>query len=497
MKVTQESLPASQVQLEIEVPADVSGQVYESTLRQVAQQVQIPGFRKGKVPRKILVQKMGQAHLKAKALEELLDKAVKDATKAEKIPVLGNYSFAETFDEMVANYNPGQPLTFTVTADVFPELKVKQYTDLTIQAVEVFYDPAQMDTAIENQRKQMSTLVPVEDRAAEMGDVATVDFTGRYQEPAEGEAPEIPNASATDMQVELADGRMIPGFVEGIVGMKPGETKTVAATFPDAYADATLAGRAAEFEITLYELKIRELPPLDDEFAKNLQYESLDDLREKLTDRYQKEAKTASETNRNEAIIRALAEQMEVEFPVTLIDQESKRLVNQMFNQLKQSGQNINQLMSDELIGHLLREARPQAIESLKQTLAVQEVARVEKMTVDSARVNQEVATIIATVKDPKKVNMANLKEVVELDLLQQQVMEWCAAHNTIEWITQEEAAALAAAAKDLAEGTVAVEAETVDAEAVDAETVAAEAVEAETVDAEAVDAETVAAEDA
>ncbi|MGA1265100.1 MAG: trigger factor, partial [Prochlorothrix sp.] len=442
MKVTQEKLPASQIQLEIEVPAELSGKVYESTLKQLAQQVRIPGFRKGKVPRKVLVQQVGPGHIKAKALEEILDKAVKQATEAEKIPVLGNYSFPDSFEALLDRYTPGDPFTFKLTADVFPELTLNQYTDLTIKAVENPYDPAIVDRVIENQRKQMSTLVPVEDRAAAMGDVAVVDFSGRFQEPEEDEDPEIPNASATNMQVDLSEGQMIPGFVEGIVGMQPGETKEVEATFPEGYADPSLAGRKACFTITLYELKSRELPVLDDEFAQNLQYESLQDLRDKLEERFKAEAEATAESNRNQAIIVALGQQLEAEFPRTLIEEEAKRLLNQMLSELKQNGQDLSGVLNAETLKHLIKGMEPQAIESLKQTLAVQEVARLESLKVPSEEVDFELATLLQTVKDTKKINVANLRDMLQLEIQQRKVLEWCAEHNAIEWISAEEAEA-------------------------------------------------------
>ncbi|MGA1601045.1 MAG: trigger factor [Prochlorothrix sp.] len=465
MKVTQEKLPASQVQLEIEVPADLSGKVYESTLKQLAQQVRIPGFRKGKVPRKVLLQQVGQTQVKAKALEELIDQSVKKATKTEKVPVLGNYSFPDSFENLVNRYTPGEVFTFKIQVDVFPELSLKQYKDLTVKAVEHPYDPETVDRVIENQRKQMSTLVPVEDRAAAMGDVAVVDFSGHFKNPEEGEDPEIPNASATNMQVDLSEGQMIPGFVEGIVGMKPGETKEVEANFPEGYAEPSLAGRDALFTITLYELKNRELPELNDEFAQNLQYENLEDLRQKLEERFKQEAEDTAESNRNQAIIKALGKELEAEFPRSLIEQESRRIVSQLLNELKQGGQDISGLMKDEVLQGLLQQMAPQAIESLQQTLAIQELARLESLEVSDTELDEEVHKILSNMQDPGKINQDNLRDMVQLDLQQRKVLEWFTEHNTIEWITAEQAEAEEAAAK-AEEIAAAIEAQKAEAEA-------------------------------
>ena len=179
---------------------------------------------------------------------------------------------------------------------------------------------------IDEQRSSRSTLIPVEGRAAELGDVAVIDFSGQYFLGEDKENPQdIEGGSAEDFQVELSEGQLIPGFIEGIVGMNPEETKELELQFPEGYFQEELAGKSAVFSITLKEVKTKELPELDDEFAKEIsEFETLAELRTFLEERYQKEAQDKTNENIETKILDALVEEVEVDLPETVIINESK-----------------------------------------------------------------------------------------------------------------------------------------------------------------------------
>ncbi|MGA1474695.1 MAG: hypothetical protein ACO4AI_05925, partial [Prochlorothrix sp.] len=172
-----------------------------------------------------------------------------------------------------------------------------------------------------------------------------------------------------------------------------------------------------------------------------------------------------AESNRNQAIIKALGKELEAEFPRSLIEQESRRIVSQLLNELKQGGQDISGLMKDEVLQGLLQQMAPQAIESLQQTLAIQELARLESLEVSDTELDEEVHKILSNMQDPGKINQDNLRDMVQLDLQQRKVLEWFTEHNTIEWITAEQAEAEEAAAK-AEEIAAAIEAQKAEAEA-------------------------------
>ena len=164
MKVTQEQLPDSQVGLEIEIPAEVSKQTYEKVLQKLIKTVRIPGFRPGKVPRQVFLQRFGTAQIKATALEELVQTAVEQAIKQESIEAIGNYQLTSEFEELIQQYSPGEVLTFQASVDVPPRVTLAQYTGLSVQAEEIKYDDSQVDEVLEQYRLNLATLVPIEDR---------------------------------------------------------------------------------------------------------------------------------------------------------------------------------------------------------------------------------------------------------------------------------------------------------------------------------------------
>ena len=233
MKVTQERLPASQIGLEIEITPEMSKDAYEQVIKKYTRSANIPGFRKGKVPRNILVQRLGKDYIKAMALDDLINNCLEKAREQEKIKAIGQFELTTIFEELVKDFEPGKEMAFSAKIDVEPEAKVENYKGLVVKAEEAKYSPALVDEFLEERRSLMGTLIPVEGRAAELGDVAIVDFVGVIPSETEGEeAKEVPGGKAQDFQIDLKGGKFIPGFIEGIVGMKLEETKEISTQFP-------------------------------------------------------------------------------------------------------------------------------------------------------------------------------------------------------------------------------------------------------------------------
>ena len=366
MKVTQEKLPASQIGLEIEIPPEKSKQTYEQVVQNFTRAANIPGFRKGKVPRQILLQRLGSVRIKAAALEELIQTGLTEAIKQEEIQAIGQPQLSSSFEDLINQYEPGKPLTFSATVDIEPAINFTQYGGLQIQAEEVKYDPSRVEKVLEENRSEMATLIPVEGRAAQIGDVAVVDFKGHLvNEDSESasEPEEIPGGSATDFQIELLEDRFIEGFVTGMVGMHPGETKEVTARFPEEYPQKDVAGREAVFTITLKELKEKELPELNDDFAQEVsEFENLAELRSSLESRFQQEAERKTQANKEQALLDELVKHLEVDLPETLIGQEVDEMLTQTAMQLSRQGIDVKKLFSQENIPQLRERSRPDAI---------------------------------------------------------------------------------------------------------------------------------------
>ena len=439
MKVTQEKLPASQIGLDIEISPEMSKNAYEQVIRQYARSVNIPGFRKGKVPRHILVQRLGVSRIKAAALDDLMQQCLPKAVEQENIEAIGNFELRGDVEELVAQFEPGQILTIKAAVDVPPDVQLGQYKGLTVQAEEVKSDPARVDEVLEEERGKLATLVPVENRPAQTGDVAFVDFKGVFanQTNEEGEPQEIPGGSAENFQVELVEGQFIPGFTEGMIGMNPGETKELQVAFPEDYGNEELAGQPAVFTITLNELKEKELPELDDDFAEEVsEFETLAELRESLEKRFAEEAEEQTKNHKNQALIEAIVADMQVELPETMIREEVDQVLTQQAMQLSQMGVDVKRLFTQEMIPQMRERSRPQAIEQLKQSLALKEIAKLESITVSEEEIQEEETKTMAQLQG-QEVDPDRLREVVTDNLLKKKTYAWLEENSTVELVPE------------------------------------------------------------
>ncbi len=440
MKVTQEKLPASQVGLEIEITPEMSKQAYERVLQEFTRSTNIPGFRKGKVPRQVLIQRFGPTRIKAAAVEDLVDKALKEALQQEKIEAIGNFQLRSSFDDLITQFEPGNSLTFSAAVDVQPEVDLQKYQGLSVQAEEVKLEEGKVDTVLGNYQTQMATLVPVEGRAAQKGDTAVVDYHGRFTPADENaEKQDVPGGQAEDFQIELDDGKFIPGFIDGIVGMNAGETKEVSVTFPEDYPQEELAGRPATFTMTLKELKEKELPELDDDFAQDASggdYQTIADLRESLEKRFTEEAEQKTKSNKEQAILDELMTKIAVELPETLVEREVEFMITQTAMQLQNQGVDIKRLLNQETLPMLKERSRPDAIDRIKRTLALGEVAKRESLTTSDPEINDRVREVMADLEG-RDVDPERLRTAVAEDLLKEKILNWLEEHNTVELVPE------------------------------------------------------------
>ncbi|MEM9218843.1 MAG: trigger factor [Cyanobacteria bacterium P01_F01_bin.150] len=439
MKVTQEKLPASQLGLEIEIESDVSKKAYEKTLREYTQKANIPGFRKGKVPRQVLIQRFGASRIKATVLEKLINDSLEAAIKQEKIEALGNLQLRSSFEELVSQFKPGETLKVSASVDVPPEVQLEGYRGQSFQAEEVKFDEGKVDSIIEDQRNRVATLIPIEERPAQLGDTAIVDFSGVLTEEKDenGEAKPIPGGSADGFQLELEEGQFIPGFITGIVGMSPGEEKEVPATFPENYPQADMAGKAALFSVKLNELKEKDLPDLDDDFAQDVsEFETLAELKDSLTTRLKNEAEQKTKENQASVLFGKLIEIVEVDPPESMISQQVDLLVNQTAMQLQQQGLDIKKVLTKELLDNMRQNARPEALTQLKQRLAVEELAQRESIEASEEAVDAKVDEFLANYGD-RDVDMGRLRNILAEELVEEKVLDWLIENNTVELVPE------------------------------------------------------------
>lgn len=429
MKVTQEKLPDSQIGLEIEIPAESAKKVYENVVNKLARSVNIPGFRRGKVPRAIVLQRLGTSYIKATAIEELIDSSIKAAVKQEKLPIIGNFNLRSDMESLIQTFDPDAPLTVSVAADIFPatEYEPDSYKALSVQAEEIAYKSEAVDEWLKEEQKKRATLVPVEDRPAAMGDLAIVDYQA-FSLNEDGTAGDpIEEVEGTDFNVQLEEGRFVAGIVEGIVGMAPEETKQIPVTFPEDYPLETVAGKDVLFEITVKDVKFQELPELDDDFAEEVSdFETIAELRQDLETQFQEQTNQSTDNNIKGAIKKALGDVFTGSLPQTLIKQECERLVAQTARELEEMGLDLSQLFQsgDDMLKTLQDNARPEAIANLKSQLMITEIATQEKLEPTDEETQAKITELKEQFKG-QKIDQDRLENYVYSTLLEDKVLTW------------------------------------------------------------------------
>jgi len=429
LKVSTHARPGSRVALEVAIPGGRCQASYDAAMDKLSRSVKLPGFRKGKVPRSVLIQQLGALRIRATALEELVESVCRDALAQEQISALGRPELQEGFEAVLDRFTPGSELVFTLEMDVEPSPTLKATKGLKAEATPVAFDPARVEELLEQSRRQLAALVPVKGRPAAMGDVARLSFSGLFADSGEP----IEGGSSEGMEVELEEGRMIPGFVEGIVGMELEATREVTCSFPESYPQQEAAGRQASFTITLVDLKTRELPELDDAFAQQASDKAtLAELRADLETRLKEDAERRHQANRQEALLEALVEQLEVELPETLIQQEMRNLVEQTASQIAQQGMDVKKVFTAEVVRSLMDTSRPEAEKRLRRSLALQALARAEKIEIPEAELAARAAEVRRELSDRSIIDEERLRLAVGEDLLQEKLLSWLEANATI-----------------------------------------------------------------
>jgi trigger factor len=442
MKVTQEKLPASRVRLEIEIPAEQCQRAYDAKVKILAGTTQIPGFRKGKVPRQVLIQRLGSSQVKAMVLEELIGSTYRTAIEQEKIPVMGNPTFELSFEEMVARFVLGEPYILTTLVDVFPTTQIGDLTSLQVKAEDVEFQPQWLEDWLEQKRHQLATVVPVEGRGAILGDVLIVDYQG-YQIDDSGQAGEkIAEIHGVNSKLDLdAKQLTVEGMAEGLVGIALEETRRINVSFPDDYAVESLQGVKAILEVTLKELKAKELPELDDDFAAEVgeEYESLEALKDSLTTKFQNQVQEQKQVNLDNAILAELLKICSVDLNEKLIEDEVTQQLQNTAAQMQQLGltrEQLQTIFSQDALPQLRATARPEAEQNLASRLIYLELAQTQNLEVDRQALEKRILELVQSFqKQGQEFDKENLALYVTEDMTIQTAKQWLRENVAVEWV--------------------------------------------------------------
>ncbi len=429
------ALPQSRIALELEIPSNTCKSCVNETINSISRSAKIPGFRLGKIPKQVLIQRIGITQLHASALEKIIDKSWNEALKMESIEPLSEPELVDGFESLLKNFSPEKPLKITLQTDVAPLLKLKKSKGLSVEIKKNKFDPKSVDEALEKSRNQLANIVPVNNRPAKLGDIAVVSFKGIYKD----SKKEIDGGASDSMDLELEKNKMIPGFVEGIVGMKIDENKTLNLKFPEDYSHADSRGREAIFEVSLKDLKEKELPELNDDFAKQSgNKDSLKELKKDITNQLKENFDNTQKNIKIEALIDALSKELDAEIPKAMIDIEVRNNIEQTAQRFAQQGMDIKSTFTPELVKSLAESTRPQAEKNVQRNLALKALSEKENITVEEKEIDQKMKEYEDEItKSPKQIDIQKLKDVVRNDLLKEKLITWLEENSTIKEITE------------------------------------------------------------
>ncbi|MBD2317226.1 trigger factor [Phormidium tenue] len=438
MKVTLEKLPASQIGFDIQVEGAKSQAIYDRIVKDLTRTMQVPGFRKGKAPTQLVLRQVGSQRLKANVLEELLEKTLNEAlaeNKEVKDKALGGFQLITDIETLVQTFTPGQEVTFKAAIDVEPEVTLNKYQGFTVKAEEIKPDLTEVDRTLNEFQVRKATIVPIEDRPVALNDVVTVDL--KVLDRATGE--ELPDAGEEDFQLDVDEKAFIPEVVQAIVGADIDQVIEVESIFPEEYYPEEYVGKEIKYVVTIKSIKGRELPALDDEFAQSISdKETIAELRELLEKRVIDEAEAKTKANKERAVLEALTAELEVDLPVTLLQQELDFLVRQQASYLQEriDPAMAKQLFTKELVEEMRRLNQPEAVNRLRRKVALDKIAAEEKLTVDEAELKERVANTLEMLKDPN-IDPARLASLIREEMLTEIAVAWLIEHCEIELVEQ------------------------------------------------------------
>ena len=424
------SLPQSRLAIELQIPSSSCKSCIDETINTIRRSAKIPGFRAGKIPKQVLIQRIGLTQIHASALEKIIDKSWKEALKNESIEPISEPELSEGFETILNEFDPEKTLKITLHTDVEPKLKLNKTKGIKIELQTDKFNPKSIDEALEKSRKQLANIIPINNRAAQMGDIAVVSFNGIYKDSKE----KIEGGSSDSMDLELEENKMIPGFVEGIVGMKINDLKKLTLQFPDDYAHEDSRGKKAIFEINLKDLKTRELPELNDEFAKqSANKDSLSELKKDIESQLKTNHENTQRNLKIEALIDGLSKELEVEIPKAMIDLEVKSNIEQTAQRFAQQGIDIKSTFTPELVKSLAESSRPEAEKNVLRNLSLKALAEQEKISIADKEVDNKLKEYEEEIKNaPNKIDIDRLKEVIKNDLLKEKLIIWLEDNSEI-----------------------------------------------------------------
>ncbi|MCI6005526.1 MAG: trigger factor [Blautia sp.] len=382
MSLQVEKLEKNMAKLTIEVSAEDLDKAMDKAYQKAKGRISIPGFRKGKAPRKMIEQMYGKGIFLEDAANALIPEHYSKALEECDLEIVSQPEIDVTQAE------PGKPFIFTAEVAVKPEVTLGEYKGVEVPKAEVAVTEEDVDAEIKKEQEKNSRTITVEDRGAENGDITTIDFEGFV----DGVAFE--GGKGTDYPLTLGSGSFIPGFEDQLVGAKAGDHVEVNVTFPEEYQAAELAGKAAVFQCDVKKVETKELPELDDDFAQDVsEFDTLaeyrEDVKKNLTERNEKEAARAKE----DAAVEKAVENAQMEIPDAMVLTQARQMVDDFGRRMQQQGLTMEQYFqyTGLTMDKMIEDSKPQALKRIQTRLVLEKVAEVENIQPTEEEVDEEI----------------------------------------------------------------------------------------------------------
>ena len=420
MSVTVEKLEKSMAKLKIEVSADQLEKAIQKAYEKNKNKIQLPGFRKGKAPRKMIEQMYGKGVFYEDAANELIEEEYPKAVEECGEDVVSSPKID------VEQLEAGKDFIFTAEVALKPPVKLGKYKGVEVEKMDIDVTDADVDAEIDKQRNTNARTVEVTDRAVQKDDIVTLDFEGFV----DGVA--FQGGKGIDYPLTIGSGSFIPGFEEQLVGFEIGKEGDVNVTFPEDDQAEELAGKDATFKCTIKAIKAKELPELNDEFASDVSdFDTLAEYKEDVKNKLVEKKTGEEKAKREDAVVRAVVEDSEMELPEAMVETQSRQIVNDFAQRLQMQGMNMDQYLqyTGNTVDKMLEQVKPQAIERIKSRLVLEAVAAKEKIEVteeDFEKELEKMATQYRMELDKLKELMSDAeKKMMKSDLAVQKAADF------------------------------------------------------------------------
>ncbi len=392
-------LEDNKVRLDVEVAPEAVRAGVDAKVRELGRQVRVPGFRPGKAPRRVIENHLGRDYIYYEALQERLPTWYSEAVVETDLRPIDSpeIHFDDPLDEE-------EGFKFSATVEVRPEASVADYKGVEAARAEAEVAEEQVDEQLEQMRGQFATLAAVEGKPVGEGDFVILDFRGERMttgEPLEG-------GEAEDYMLEVGRGELLPDFEENLVGMAAGERKQFGVTFPLDYAEEPLRGQAVLFHVHVKEIKTRDLPPLDDEFAKEAsEFETLDELRAAVREQLEQAAEQSADGEFRTRVLDAVAERTRVEVPEAMVEEKVDEMLGSFERSLQAQGMQAEQYyqLAGTSADEVKERVRPDAEDTVRKELALDAVVAAEGIEADEDEIMHQIEHLAeGSERDPEEI---------------------------------------------------------------------------------------------